>query len=55
MAWSRHTIVDGLTREMDFTIEAHNAQKMRDNFATSKHIYVPCVCATHTTSRLLIM
>lgn len=53
--WSRQTIVDALQREMDFTLEAANARRVRALFRDDAHIYVPREYTPYTTTRLLVM
>ncbi len=45
----------GLLREIDFTFEAVNARKMRDNFLDFEGVYIPRVFSELTTSRVMVM
>lgn len=57
-AWSRQTIVDGLRREMDFTIEADNAERIRSDLqrsGASSRVYVPHIYGEYTSPRLLVL
>lgn len=53
--WSRQTVCDALEREMDFTMEAANAQRFRCDFEGNERVYVPRVFDSYTTQRLLVM
>ncbi|CAD2212797.1 aarF domain-containing kinase [Angomonas deanei] len=54
-AWSRRTIVDGLRRETDFTIEAANAARFREDFRHNRNVYIPKVFEEYTTKKLLVL
>lgn len=53
--WSRKTICDGLLREMDFRIEAANAEQFRRDFANDPRVYVPVVFHRVSSERLMVM
>lgn len=53
--WSRQTVCDALEREMDFTMEAANAQRFRRDFEKCPRVYIPRVFDAYTTERLLVM
>lgn len=44
-----------MRRELDYTVEARNISRFRDNFASDPRIHIPRVYWDHTTSRLLTM
>lgn len=45
----------GLLKEIDFTFEAVNARKMRDNFLDFEGVYIPRIFPELTTSRVMVM
>lgn len=53
--WSRKTVVDGLKREMDFTIEAANAEQFRHNFKDDPQVHIPVIYKELSSERLLVM
>lgn len=55
VGWARRTVVDGLKREMDFNYEATSQQRMRENFASYRYVYVPEIYSAYTTRRLMVM
>ncbi|AFS78747.1 ubiquinone biosynthesis protein UbiB [Gottschalkia acidurici 9a] len=44
-----------LNRELDYTYEAHNAHKFRENFKENKNILIPKIYWDYTTRKILIM
>jgi ubiquinone biosynthesis protein len=44
-----------ILRELDYTTEARNAQRLRHNFSGSAHIYIPRVYWEHTTRNILTL
>lgn len=54
-SWSRRTVVDSLRREMDFTLEAANAERFAHNFRNNEQVYVPRIIQPYTSKRLLLM
>lgn len=54
VGWARQTIMDGIRREIDFSIEAKNAECIRENFEGHPSVYVPWVVKDLTTPRLLV-
>ena len=44
-----------IRRELDYGVEAHNADAFRHNFAEDQHVDVPKVFWRYTTARMLVM
>ncbi|EAN78572.1 ABC1 protein, putative [Trypanosoma brucei brucei TREU927] len=55
VAWMKETVVEGIRREVDFSIEARNATRIRQDFADRRDLYVPEVYGDLVTPRLLVM
>ncbi|ORC90588.1 ABC transporter [Trypanosoma theileri] len=55
MDWVRQTVAEGTRREINFSIEANNAKRIRQDFAHNINVYVPKVYDEYATSRLLVM
>ncbi|KAG8344923.1 putative ABC transporter [Trypanosoma vivax] len=55
VAWARQTVIDGIRCEVDFSIEARNASRVREDFAGQSNIYVPRIYESLATPRLLVM
>ncbi|GET91876.1 abc transporter, putative [Leishmania tarentolae] len=53
--WSRKTVCDALVREMDFTLEASNAERFRHDFRDKPHLYIPRVYSAYTSNKLLVL
>lgn len=44
-----------IRRELDFTLEAANAERLRRNFQGDQHLFIPKIYWQHTTKRVLTM
>ncbi|KEG08873.1 ABC transporter [Trypanosoma grayi] len=55
LAWARQTVVEGIRREVDFSIEASNAARIRRDLATHPNVYVPMVYEEFVTPRMLVL
>ena len=48
-------IYEAMVQELDFNIEARNAQRFRDNFQESKTVRIPRIYWKYTTGRVIVM
>lgn len=48
-------IMEATREEMDFTLEGHNADRFRDNFADEPGVHIPRIYWKYTTKRVLTM
>lgn len=46
---------EALLQELDFTVEARNADTLRADFARDSRVVVPCIHWSHTSESLLVM
>jgi len=53
--WLASEFRSRLPRELDFSIEAQNAERCRRIFKNEKHVKVPDIYSEHTRGRVLVM
>lgn len=54
-AWSRRTVTDALRREVDFRLEAQNAERFRADLSGDRRVYIPRVFHELSTERILVL
>nr|BAD29949.1 putative coenzyme Q synthetase [Trypanosoma congolense] len=55
VTWAKETIIEGINREVNFSMEAANAVRIKNDFADREDFYVPYVYEHLVTPRLLVM